>query len=113
MTSTMRACPRGSTVAFRRVKWPSGPTAASRARTKPRNGASSRHYERTDLPHVFRTATRKPSVTAGHTKTAPDQVCAGQGPFSLIKAVGRGGVEPPTFRFSGVTNALLAVPVPR
>jgi hypothetical protein len=48
---------------------PSGPTAASRARTKPRNGASSRHYERTDLPHVFRTATRKSSVTAGYSRT--------------------------------------------
>jgi hypothetical protein len=27
--------------------------------------------------------------------------------------VGRGGVEPPTFRFSGVTIPLFAVPVPR
>jgi hypothetical protein len=35
------------------------------------------------------------------------------GPFGCSDAVGKGGVEPPTFRFSEVTSPLLTVPEPR
>jgi hypothetical protein len=35
------------------------------------------------------------------------------GPFGWSGVVGRGGVEPPTFRFSGIATTLLTVLVPR
>jgi hypothetical protein len=69
------------------------------------------------LRHVFGTATRRHPLTAEHNRTHSEQrptsfMQVGRC-FSRSWAVGRGGVEPPTFRFSGVTSALFAVSVPR
>jgi hypothetical protein len=44
-------------------------------------------------------------------KNAPGLMATGR--LGCSEAVGRGGVEPPTFRFSGVTYSLLAVLPPR